>query len=216
MHAQLKVARGSSAGKTFPIDGKQFIVGRATGCHLRPQSDAISRQHCAFIVKGDRLYVKDLGSRNGTYVNEEQLTAAAQLKSGDIVRVGPLVLEVDLSQSDEATQLATETLNVADTPTTSASTDSADEDLISDWLQDLDVDEPEKTTREFSLDATITTTVIRTDDSEPPTDDDKKKKKKKKKEFSKLPDKSTQKAKADTSRDAAADTLRELFYHRDT
>ncbi len=212
MQAQLKVAKGSSTGKIFSIAGSQFIIGRATGCHLRPQSDAISRQHCAFVVKDGRLYVKDLGSRNGTYLNNEKLSKAAEVKNGDAVRVGPLYLEVIIPQAPK-NQADTETVGVAGVNAATTTTKSSTEEggLI-DWLLEEDASEQDHATatREFSIDTSVTTTIIRADIEEESAED-KKKKKKKKKEFGKLPAKTGDSKDTENSKEAAADTLRQLY-----
>ena len=94
MRVKLKVLKGASAGKVFEIKVPQFVIGRSSGCQLRPQSDAISRQHCAFLMNEDGVTVRDLGSRNGTLVNGTAITGETRLKTGDEVRVGPLYLQV--------------------------------------------------------------------------------------------------------------------------
>jgi pSer/pThr/pTyr-binding forkhead associated (FHA) protein len=210
MQAQLKVAKGSSSGKLFRIDGNQFIIGRATGCNLRPQSDAISRQHCAFIVKEDRLYVKDLGSRNGTHLNGQKLAKAAEVTDGDRVQVGPLYLEVIISsQSETPTQTGTDTVNQKVAATTGK---QANKDGLIDWLMEDESKEDEVVaTREFNLDSAVTTTITPKPEDEVEEAEKAAKKKKKKKEFGKLPTNSQDQKDTDTSRDAAADTLRQLY-----
>jgi pSer/pThr/pTyr-binding forkhead associated (FHA) protein len=214
MQAQLKVAKGSSSGKLFRIDGQQFIIGRATGCHLRPQSDAISRQHCAFIVKDGHLYVKDLGSRNGTMLNGAKLSSASQVKNGDQVQVGPLHLEVVLTDSAPA-QDSTETTKSA--KKAAAPVANGEEGGFIDWLMEEDAKEQSSSTstREFDIDTALSTTVIQTNDDETEEQDKSekadKKKKKKKKEFGKLPTKGADLDSTENSCDAAADTLRQLY-----
>jgi predicted component of type VI protein secretion system len=94
MEVQLKVLVGSAAGQMLKVPGPKFYIGRSEDCQLRPRSDLISRHHCAIIVEGDYVAVRDFGSKNGTYVNDERVTSERELKPGDHVKVGPLEFEV--------------------------------------------------------------------------------------------------------------------------
>ena len=94
MEVQLKVLVGSSAGQTIKVPGPKFYIGRSEDCQLRPRSDLISRHHCAIVVEGDYVAVRDFGSKNGTYVNDERVSSERELKPGDQLKVGPLEFEV--------------------------------------------------------------------------------------------------------------------------
>jgi pSer/pThr/pTyr-binding forkhead associated (FHA) protein len=94
MEVQLKVLVGSSAGQTIKVPGPKFYIGRSEDCQLRPKSDLISRHHCAIIVEGDYVAVRDFGSKNGTYVNDERVSSERELKPGDHLKVGPLEFEI--------------------------------------------------------------------------------------------------------------------------
>ena len=54
----------------------------------------ISKQHCAIVRRGNKLYVEDLGSKNGTYLNEERLSKPVVLQKEDIIRIGETEIEV--------------------------------------------------------------------------------------------------------------------------
>src|SRR5438477_833606 len=94
MEVQLKVLVGTSAGQTIKVPGPKFYIGRSEDCQLRPRSDLISRHHCATIVEGEYVAVRDFGSKNGTYVNDERVSSERELKPGDHLKVGPLEFEV--------------------------------------------------------------------------------------------------------------------------
>ena len=47
---ELKVLEGRQQGKTIPLNVRQFLIGREQDCHLRPNSDLVSRHHCVFTV----------------------------------------------------------------------------------------------------------------------------------------------------------------------
>lgn len=97
MELKLKVLDGQHAGQDVSVVGNRFFIGRAEDCHLRPGSDLVSRHHCVLLVEEGYVGVRDLGSRNGTYVNAELLTSERELHSGDRLKVGPLEFAVVLT-----------------------------------------------------------------------------------------------------------------------
>ncbi len=99
MEVKLRVLEGTNAGQEILLPVKKFFIGRAEECHLRPQSDLISRDHCAIVVEDSQVWINDFGSKNGTFVNGERVRREAPLKNGDRLRVGPLEFEILLSTS---------------------------------------------------------------------------------------------------------------------
>ncbi len=97
MKVQLVVVRGKPEGKVIPLVGSNFKIGRGETCHLRPNSEQVSREHAEFSISDDSVIVRDLGSRNGTLVNGKALTAECRLKDRDLVQVGPLTFAVSIS-----------------------------------------------------------------------------------------------------------------------
>ena len=93
---QLRVSEGKERGKVMRVDA-DLLLGRQA-----PDEDGklggdprISRRHArVWRGEGGRLSVEDLGSANGTFVNDERIGAARVLEPGDLVRVGSTVLEV--------------------------------------------------------------------------------------------------------------------------
>jgi pSer/pThr/pTyr-binding forkhead associated (FHA) protein len=91
MKVSLVVAAGAHEGRQIPITGPQFLIGRDQQCHLRPASQAISKLHCAVLVRDGQVFVKDFGSTNGTMVNDAIVQGAeVAVEDGASVRVGPL------------------------------------------------------------------------------------------------------------------------------
>lgn len=72
------------------------VLGRGAECGLRVPSDNVSRNHCQVTVKPDGVLLKDLGSSNGTFVNDRRITEQS-LKPGDLVRVGPITFTVQIN-----------------------------------------------------------------------------------------------------------------------
>lgn len=97
MDIKLVVANGKNVGQEIVVTGPKFLIGRADDCQLRPRSDVISRYHCVILVEEAFLAVRDFGSKNGTFVNDEQVMGEQELRSGDRLRVGQLEFDVMLS-----------------------------------------------------------------------------------------------------------------------
>lgn len=90
---------GPAEGKVIPINVQQFLIGRDAGCQLRPASILISKRHCALLRREDKVFVRDFGSTNGTFVNDRQIKGEIELLDGDELRVGPLTFKVQLEAS---------------------------------------------------------------------------------------------------------------------
>jgi pSer/pThr/pTyr-binding forkhead associated (FHA) protein len=99
MSFHLVVAKGRHQGKTIPLKHSPFIIGRHKNCQLCAASMEISRQHCAIEVAGSGLKIKDLGSTNGTYVNNRKLDGEHTLHDNDLLQIGPLSLVVRLESA---------------------------------------------------------------------------------------------------------------------
>jgi predicted component of type VI protein secretion system len=97
MDVILKVLEGAKSGAKVAVKKSEFIIGRSRECHLCAGSSAVSRQHCAILRTDNRVSVKDLGSRNGTLVNDHKIDGETELSSGDEITVGPLKFMITIS-----------------------------------------------------------------------------------------------------------------------
>jgi pSer/pThr/pTyr-binding forkhead associated (FHA) protein len=79
MKAELVVLQGEVEGKRIAMTMPLFRIGRGETCHLRPNSERVSREHAEFIFEKDVLQVRDLGSRNGTLVNGKPIELPEEL-----------------------------------------------------------------------------------------------------------------------------------------
>ena len=174
MKLKLIVLARAKEGLEIPLRKDKFLIGRAKECALRAGSEAISRRHCAIIRRETGWTVRDLGSRNGTHVNEEKISAEVPLKAGDELRVGPLKFRIAERESSSAPASilpenpAVPTLaekpkrqppvkDVADVvERTISNSDSTSEDDVSRWLIDLgeDVTDMLKETRSLRAEDT--------------------------------------------------------------
>lgn len=108
MKVSLVVASGAHQGKAIPVVGPQFLIGRDPQCQLRPASQAVSKQHCAIIVRGDTVFLKDFGSTNGTTLNDAIVKGEERpLQNNDSIRVGPLdfTVRIDVRSRADGTPL---------------------------------------------------------------------------------------------------------------
>lgn len=81
-------------GRTFPLSD-EVTVGRAPGCGVALTDDSFtSSLHARLWRQDGQVWVEDLGSTNGTYLNRRKLTRPAPLSRGDRLQVGHTVLEV--------------------------------------------------------------------------------------------------------------------------
>jgi hypothetical protein len=86
----LTVRTGVDVGAQLVLDGSRVTAGRGTGCDLMIRDTTVSREHAAFVQRGDTWWVIDLGSTNGTRVNglraaEHPLTVGDRIELGDVV-----------------------------------------------------------------------------------------------------------------------------------
>ena len=86
---------GKMMGKEISLTAAEFRIGKDPSCQLKPAS-GVSDKHCAFLVKQGKLFLVDLGSAEGTFVNDNKISAEVELKPKDKVKVGPLLFEVKI------------------------------------------------------------------------------------------------------------------------
>jgi len=93
MDISLVVFRESGERRDFALSEGKTMIGRQDDCDIRIPLSEVSRHHAAVTVKGDVAMLNDLGSANGTYVNNRR-EKAAELQPGDHVIVGPVIFTV--------------------------------------------------------------------------------------------------------------------------
>ena len=135
MQLKLKVLDGPQQGTEILVAGPKFLIGRDEDCHLRPNSDVISRHHCVLILEPGYVAVRDFNSKNGTVVNGQPVQGEQELKAGDELVIGPLRFAVQLdmavggkkkSKVKDIKEAAARTVQMA----------RGDEMDISEWLVD--------------------------------------------------------------------------------
>jgi len=104
MKVSLVVAQGVHTGKVIPVTSAEFIIGRDPQCQLRPASPAVSKQHCVISARDGKVYLRDCGSTNGTFLNNEQIASEREVTTGDRLRVGPLEFDLKIEAATPASK----------------------------------------------------------------------------------------------------------------
>jgi pSer/pThr/pTyr-binding forkhead associated (FHA) protein len=87
------VAPASLAGRTHTID-RPLVIGRGPDADIRIDDPFASDLHTRLAVDSGRLTVVDLGSTNGTFVNENRIAGVVKVDRGDRIRLGETIMEV--------------------------------------------------------------------------------------------------------------------------
>jgi two-component system, cell cycle response regulator len=89
----LVVVSGPIAGELVALRQRETVLGRGEDCHIQLRDDSVSRRHALVTSILDRWLAIDLGSTNGTFINDVRIERA-ELKEGDLLRVGKVALKL--------------------------------------------------------------------------------------------------------------------------
>ena len=87
------VEPADQVGRRYPL-GDEITVGRAAGCQVTVDDTYVSQLHARVFTRDGQLFVEDLGSTNGTYLNRVKVAGPMVMQKGDRLQVGNTVLEV--------------------------------------------------------------------------------------------------------------------------
>ncbi len=91
----LTIQTGPQSGQMFQLSDGSFTVGRAVNNAVQLTDATISKQHARLTIQANSIFVEDLGSSNGTFVNGQRITGPVAFAPGDILQIGTsLILEV--------------------------------------------------------------------------------------------------------------------------
>lgn len=113
MKVNLVLFKKNGTTKSFPLPSAVTVIGRRQDCDLCIPLMIISRKHCELNQDQGQLTIRDLGSRNGTFVNGLQIENS-QLDAGDRINIGPLTFAVQIDgvpADDSATLMPTKHLD---------------------------------------------------------------------------------------------------------
>ena len=93
--------------ETKVLEGDRFSFGRAMDCSVVLNDDSISRKHLEMAIRKGRVYLKDLGSSNGTYLNGKRMKAEEirEYVQGDFIRVGNSDYSIQIEYKSEAPEI---------------------------------------------------------------------------------------------------------------
>ena len=90
--ACLVVIYGLDLGKKYNVDRPSIVIGRSSKADIQIDQESVSRNHCKLINTGKSIMLRDLGSTNGTYVNDE-LVDEYVLRDGDLIKIGRCIFK---------------------------------------------------------------------------------------------------------------------------
>src|SRR5579872_786565 len=93
MHS-LIVQTGKHKGKKIVLPDREVIIGRDETSFISMTSTDVSRHHCSLTPTDKGLLARDLGSQNGTIVNNVRIEAETLLQPGDLLQIGPILFEL--------------------------------------------------------------------------------------------------------------------------
>lgn len=144
MKVNLVLFKKNGTTKSFPLPSTVTVIGRRQDCDLCIPLMIISRKHCELNQDQGQLTIRDLGSRNGTFVNGLQVENSS-LNAGDRVNIGPLtfIVQIDGVPADDSAVLLP-TKHISEPRTTTIDDDEfaefADADEFAE-IDDLDISE---------------------------------------------------------------------------
>ena len=96
LRISFKEIEGSNVGKICAVDLKEMTVGRGTATRIKfaDPTDTLSRLHARFDLKDSEVYVTDLGSKNGTYVDGVRIEGPTIIQNGTIIKFSSVICEV--------------------------------------------------------------------------------------------------------------------------
>ncbi len=96
MNVNLIMFKTNGQQKAIPVTQAKTVLGRGSECDLRIPIESCSRKQCQLIIDGNVLRLKDLGSSNGTYVNNVRVQDTV-LNPGDKLVIGPITMTVQIN-----------------------------------------------------------------------------------------------------------------------
>ncbi|WP_459555233.1 FHA domain-containing protein [Lacunimicrobium album] len=125
------VTTGKLKGHKVQITEPEVYIGRDETCKIRIASKEVSREHCVIMKQGKDVLVRDLSSRNGTFVNGMVINGVTLLNPGDTLHIGPMIFELAGAKKAAVVGHRASAGNIRADRSPSAS-----DHEIADWLSD--------------------------------------------------------------------------------
>jgi pSer/pThr/pTyr-binding forkhead associated (FHA) protein len=96
MEVNLVFIKKDGTTQSFTLPSAVTFIGRRVDCDMCIPLSVVSRRHCQIYTEYNKVMIRDLKSRNGTFLNGEQIDEA-QVKAGDVLAIGPIkfVFQID-------------------------------------------------------------------------------------------------------------------------
>ncbi|ATB33131.1 GGDEF domain-containing protein [Melittangium boletus] len=113
LDAALVVIYGLELGRKYDLRTEQTLIGRSAKAEIQVDQESISRNHACITTSGRGVFIKDLGSTNGTFVNDELVRGETPLSNGDLVKIGRTIFKfiaggnIETAYHDEIYRLTT-------------------------------------------------------------------------------------------------------------
>ena len=100
--AALVLIHGEDLGRKFDLVSEETLIGRSSKADIQVDQDSVSRHHAKIRVDGVRITVEDMGSTNGTIVNDEHIEDTLRLRNGDLLKIGRTIFKFIAGNNIEA------------------------------------------------------------------------------------------------------------------
>ena len=86
----------------FEISEDEMIIGRLPECEIQLPSNMVSRKHAVLKRSGEDVFIEDLGSGNGTFLNGQRIDQSTMLKGNDRLKFGPILMRFESDRFDDS------------------------------------------------------------------------------------------------------------------
>ena len=100
--AALVLIHGEDLGRKFDLVTEETLIGRTSKADIQVDQDSVSRNHAKIRVDDGRITIEDMGSTNGTIVNDEHIEDTLRLRNGDLVKIGRTIFKFIAGNNIEA------------------------------------------------------------------------------------------------------------------
>ncbi|HNA98668.1 MAG TPA: FHA domain-containing protein [Marmoricola sp.] len=91
---EVAITEGADRGQSISLADAPLLIGRGSDAAIKLTDDYASTRHARIARSGDQWFIEDLGSTNGTYVNNHRITQPTSISLGSQVRIGKTILEL--------------------------------------------------------------------------------------------------------------------------
>ena len=139
MDLVLVMFKSDGERRDFPIKAQRTMIGRARTADLRVPLSSVSRRHCEILIRNDDVLVHDLGSRNGTFLNNRRIEEE-MLEAGDELTIGPVVFTVMIGDDPGEIKPVRSIVEISPQNDTTPVLDGADTDPAVENIEGLAAD----------------------------------------------------------------------------